>query len=66
MDTFNRHKMFFYRNMWLLKVSMQNESGPEAYFHFCEQDVTWSFYNVVPVCCQEKEVMYVNEILSKC
>ena len=30
---------------WLLKVYMQNESGPEGYCHFCEQDVTWSFYS---------------------
>ena len=36
----------FYCYMWLLKVSMQNESGPEGYLHFCEQDVMWSFYSV--------------------
>jgi hypothetical protein len=35
----------FYCDMWLLKVSMQNESGPEGYLHFCEQDLTWSFYS---------------------
>jgi len=35
----------FYRNMWLLKVSMENESGPEVYLDSCEQDVTWSFYS---------------------
>jgi len=45
-------KNTIYRNMWLLKVSMQNESGPEGYLHFCELDVTPSFYCVkaLPVC----------------
>ena len=33
-------------HMWLLKVSMQIESGPMPHLHFCEQDVTWSFYSV--------------------
>jgi len=32
--------------LWLLQVSMQNESGPEGHSHFCEQDMTWSFYSV--------------------
>jgi len=45
MDAFNCHIMFL-PNMRLLKVSMQNEYGPEGYLHFCEQDVTWSFYSV--------------------
>ena len=27
---------------------MQNESGPKEYFHFCDQDVTWSFYSEAP------------------
>jgi len=31
--------------MWLLKLTMQNESVPEEYLHFSEQDVMlWSFY----------------------
>jgi len=33
-------------HMWLLKVSMQIESGPMPHLHFCEQDVTRSFYSV--------------------
>jgi len=28
--------------LWLLKVSMQNESRPEGYSYFCEQVVTHS------------------------
>jgi len=37
-----------YRKMWLFKVSMQNKFGPlSLYLHFCEQDVTWSFYSEV-------------------
>jgi len=43
---FQQTQNVFYRNIWLLKVSMQNESEPEAYWHFCEKDVTWSFYSV--------------------
>jgi len=39
--------MDFVCNMWLLKVSMQIESGPMPHLHLCEQDVTWSFYSVV-------------------
>jgi len=30
-----------------LKVSMQIESRPMPHLHFCEQDVTRSFYSVV-------------------
>jgi len=41
---FQQSENVFYRNMWLLKVSMQKES--EGYSHFCEQDVTWTFYSV--------------------
>jgi len=35
----------FVCQMWLLKVSMQIESKPMPNLHFCEQDVTWSFYS---------------------
>jgi len=38
--------MDFVGHMWLLKVSMQIESGPAPHLHFCEQDVTCSFYSV--------------------
>jgi len=43
---FQQLQNFFKRGMWLLKESRQNESGPEAYLHFCDQDLTWSFYSV--------------------
>jgi len=43
---FQQPQNVFYSNMWLLKASIQNESRPKAYLHFCEQDVTWSFYSV--------------------
>jgi len=34
------------RNSVAVEVSMENESGPEEYSPFREQDVTWSFYSV--------------------
>jgi len=37
----------------LLKLSMQNESGPKGYPHFYEQDVMWSFYSVFATICTD-------------
>jgi len=47
MDTFNSQMLTVKNILFLLKVSMQNESGPKGYSHFYEQDVTWPFYSVV-------------------
>jgi len=38
--------MVFVCRMWLLKVSIEIESGPMPHLHFCEQNVMWSFYSV--------------------
>ena len=40
----------FVCHKWLLKVSMQIESGPARYLNFCKHYVTWSFYRVEAFC----------------